>query len=404
LPNMAAAFNEKHGLSNHRRSAFLLLWLALVVVLFSLREILAPFVGAILIAYLLAPLVKNICAKKIHGVIAPRWTAVIFIYALFFGTLWLFGTLAIPKIGAEFGKLAKESETFFQELTPEKIGDYTHSVANWLEESGLPVRITAPSVPSTPLEQSSAFVVDLRDTIRNSIAELTSTLQQGLVSLLKVGPKFVVVAFRKVFMTFLIFMVAAFLLMDPSRPLAFLRSLFPSRFQNVFDEFLVQADRGLAGVVRGQVLICLINGILTFIGLYFVIGVKYSFLLSTLAMVMSLIPIFGSILSSVPIVAVALTDGWSSGFGALAWIIGIHLLEANFLNPKIIGTAARIHPALVVFVLVAGEHFYGVVGALFSVPITSLILTAFSMTHQRVMRWGDEASDTTCPAKEEGIP
>ena len=61
----------------------------------------------------------------------------------------------------------------------------------------------------------------------------------------------------------------------------------------------------------------------------------------------------------------------------LAWIIGIHLVEANFLNPKIMGDAAKIHPVLVVFALIAGEHSYGLVGALFAVPVASIIQTIF---------------------------
>ena len=61
----------------------------------------------------------------------------------------------------------------------------------------------------------------------------------------------------------------------------------------------------------------------------------------------------------------------------LGWIIVIHLVEANFLNPKIMGDAAKIHPVLVVFALIAGEHSYGLVGALFAVPVASIIQTIF---------------------------
>src|SRR5581483_11716118 len=123
-------------------------------------------------------------------------------------------------------------------------------------------------------------------------------------------------------------------------------------------------DRGLAGVVRGQLLICLVNGVLSAIG-FWLFGLKYWPILALVASVMSLIPIFGSILSSVPAVAIGLTQGFGTAVGVLAWIIGIHQLEANFLNPKIIGDAAKIHPVLVVFSLIAGEHFGGLVGALF---------------------------------------
>ena len=70
----------------------------------------------------------------------------------------------------------------------------------------------------------------------------------------------------------------------------------------------------------------------------------------------------------------------------LAWIIGIHLVEANFLNPKIMGNAAKIHPVLVVFALIAGEHSYGLVGALFAVPVASIIQTIFIYYRRRPSR------------------
>ena len=61
----------------------------------------------------------------------------------------------------------------------------------------------------------------------------------------------------------------------------------------------------------------------------------------------------------------------------LAWIVGIHQLEANFLNPKIMGDAAKIHPVLVIFSLLVGEHFFHVVGALLAVPCMSIAQSVF---------------------------
>ena len=59
------------------------------------------------------------------------------------------------------------------------------------------------------------------------------------------------------------------------------------------------------------------------------------------------------------------------------WILGIHQLEANFLNPKTIGDSAKIHPVLVVFSLIVGEHFFQLAGALFAVPYMSIAQTIF---------------------------
>ena len=75
--------------------------------------------------------------------------------------------------------------------------------------------------------------------------------------------------------------------------------------------------------------------------------------------------------------AIGLTQGFGTALGVLLWVVGIHQLEANFLNPKIIGDSAKIHPVLVVFALLLGEHFYQITGALLAVPVLSLTQTVF---------------------------
>lgn len=132
----------------------------------------------------------------------------------------------------------------------------------------------------------------------------------------------------------------------------------------------------MSGVVRGQLTICLVNATLTLIGLL-IFDVKFAFILATMAGIFSLVPIFGSIVSTIPIVLVALTSSPLTGLCALLWIIGIHILEANFLNPKIMGDSAKIHPVIILLSLLFGEHYYGIIGALLAVPIMSIILTVF---------------------------
>jgi predicted PurR-regulated permease PerM len=203
---------------------------------------------------------------------------------------------------------------------------------------------------------------------------------------LEYGQKFVTAVVAGIGRLFLVLMVAAFILVDLVRIKGFVRSLVPESYQSDYDTIVVGIDRGLSGVIRGQLLICLINGGMTYVGLK-LFHVKYPLLLAGIASTMSLVPIFGSILSSVPIVAIALISSGSfdlrQGLFVLAWICGIHLFEANFLNPKIMGDAAKIHPVLVVFALIAGEHSYGLVGALFAVPVASIIQTIFSFYRRR---------------------
>jgi predicted PurR-regulated permease PerM len=376
-----------------RKYSFPLLWAVLIGFLFLLSEVLAPILGALLIAYLLAPLVSKISKIKFkiksRAFSLPRWVTVLLIYSILGLFVWGYGMLAVPRISAEFGKLAKEGEKLFLSLTPEKIEEYSQDIKRWVEDSGLPVQIVTPDTQPSPNERQPGFVINLDEIIRKSVADFTQGAKKTFFTFLKVGPAFAVKLFRNVLMMFLILMVTAFFLIDPKKIIDFMRSLFPERLHQGFKEIIDEIDKGLAGVVRGQVLICLVNGILTFIGLL-ILGVKYPVMLSTLAAVLSLIPIFGSILSSIPIVLIALSAGVYTGLGTLGWIIGIHLLEANFLNPKIIGESAKIHPVLVIFVLLAGEHFYGLLGALFAVPVASVGIAIFRVFHRRAIAWNKE--------------
>jgi predicted PurR-regulated permease PerM len=175
---------------------------------------------------------------------------------------------------------------------------------------------------------------------------------------------------------FLILMLTAFIVMDRREIAAFFQSLPPPTHRSAYDRFVRYIDDGLAGVIRGQLVICGVNGLLTYFGLL-ILGVPYATMLSVMAAILSLIPVFGTIVSSIPIVLVATTRGVDIGLMALAWIGFIHILEANIFNPMIMGTHARMHPVVIIFALLAGEHSFGIWGALLAVPTMSLLQSSF---------------------------
>jgi predicted PurR-regulated permease PerM len=175
----------------------------------------------------------------------------------------------------------------------------------------------------------------------------------------------------------LVLMLTAFIVIDRRRISAFFGSLPPAHLKPSYQRLMEYVDRGLAGVIRGQIVICVVNGLLTWAGLQ-IFGVPYAALLALVAGVFSLIPVFGTIASSIPIVLVALTaGGFHAGLMALGWICLIHLLEANVFNPLIMGTSAEMHPVIIIFALLAGEHAFGVWGALLAVPTASIIQSCF---------------------------
>jgi predicted PurR-regulated permease PerM len=264
---------------------------------------------------------------------------------------------------------------FLNSLTPERVHQLANHAEDWLRANGIPVAIATPEdlrngVPTTGL------LVDLEKTIQDLALSLKAFTREHLGDIVTVSRNIVTSVLAGVFMTFFILMVAAFFSIDAQAIVRYITSLVPVDYGTDAQLLLERIDRSLSGVVRGQVTICLVNGTLTFVGLL-LFGVKFAFLLATVATVFSLIPIFGTILSSVPIVLLSLADGFQKGFAILLWIVGIHALEAYFLNPKIMGSAARIHPVIVAFSLIAGEKMFGLVGALFAVPAASIVVACF---------------------------
>lgn len=120
---------------------------------------------------------------------------------------------------------------------------------------------------------------------------------------------------------------------------------------------------------RAQLIISAINTLLTAIGLYF-LGIKAIALLCTIVFVCGLIPVLGMIVSSVPIVLMAVNSGGMTlGLCALVMIVFIHLLEAYVLNPRIVSSVMHINPVMTLIILYIAHSLLGLWGMLLGVPI-----------------------------------
>src|SRR3989338_8203246 len=327
------------------------LWISLFAVFWLLSEVLLPFILAILLAYVLNPLVKKI---KL-----PRWMSVLLIYSCIGIIIYLFSIFFLPELYQELIKLAKTATEKLNNLRETDLQEFAGTVDSYIKHYQLPI------AELDLFEMFHNTITELSDFIRAQSANIVFELQQLIKGILGFLFNFI-----------LVLMIAAFILVDPDRIKRFFSSLISPEDQADFDTFLSKIDSGLSGVVRGQLIICVVNAVLTLIGLL-ILKIKFALILATLAGVFSLIPIFGSIMSTIPIALVALMTSPLSSLLALLWIGAIHALEANFLNPKILGSSAHIHPILVVLALVAGQHFYGIFGALLSVPVASILLTLF---------------------------
>lgn len=369
------------------------LWLSIALVLVAFRQVLLPFGMALLVAYVIEPLVSRIAALQLRGRNVPRWAAILIIYAGFFGVVYLFSVAALPQLYREMVRLTAEAREFLNGLTPTRIAWYIRAAEEWLATNGIPIALGDESLPTDLIHaapgaaelavgadqapEGAKLHLDIEQSIRDSIASASVWLRTHFLDVVGWSQRVLAGLFGGVFSLFFVLMVTAFILIDVRGIQRFFRSLVPPDHLEGYDGLIARIDSKLAGVVRGQIVICLVNGVLTLIGLL-LLEVKFAFVLATVATVLSFIPIFGTVISTIPIVLVGLTQSFSTGVLALAWILGIHALEAYLLNPKIMGSAAKIHPAIIAFALLAGERTFGFVGALFAVPVASILLATFA--------------------------
>lgn len=409
----------------------------LTVILIVFRDVLVPFIIAVVLAYVLHPAVDWIHRRKIGRFQAPRWSAVLLIYLILFGALTIFGTTLLPRLSQETAALVRAAPEFIDIVKDEWIP----KTERWIGTSfgrlvgdadfGKPPEeveqepIAQPTIRISPTQDggheivipSSGIIIEEVSEGRYRIGAPQRRQEQGfgirrqlelaLDRVLEQGEHHAVTAIRYtqravfltvefIFRAILALMLAAFILATTPTIMEFFRSLFPPRLRDDFDQLVKRVDRGLGGVIRGQLMICLINGVLSGIG-FAIAGLRYWPVWTVLATVASLVPIFGTIVSSVPAIAVGLSQGWGTGLFVFIWIVAIHELEANIFNPKIMGDAAKMHPVIVVFALLAGAHAAGVLGALLGVPVASILQSLFRFLRARA--YEEEPSAIGLPKK-----
>lgn len=387
------------ALTDKRAQRWLLgaaLWLPALVVLLVVREVLLPFFLAAALAYVILPPVRWLSSLPIAGKRLPRWLAVVVLYVVAVAVIVISGRVFIPQLSKELTRLGQSASVAFQELSDDNIARKASAVETWVEDSGLPIRIVTAEDEESPAvddndgrDGDGVLRVDVQQMFRDALHRARAAALETAMDAASQVRVAIAFAVRFVFSALLVLMLTAFIVADSDRVVAFVYTLAPVRDRGRLQDMLHRIDRGLSGVVRGQLTICIVNGVLTLVGLL-LLKVKFAFLMATVAAVFSLVPIFGSILSTVPIVVVGLSSGVTTAVLAVLWIVGIHLLEANLLNPKIMGDAAKIHPVLVVLALVVGEHYYGLAGALFAVPIMSIVATVWKSALHRTHALDDE--------------
>ncbi|MBS4840649.1 MAG: AI-2E family transporter [Clostridium sp.] len=136
--------------------------------------------------------------------------------------------------------------------------------------------------------------------------------------------------------------------------------------------FMCDGDKFLKRYISGQLYLCGIIGILTFI-LLLSLQIKFPLWIAIFNALFNIIPYFGPIFGMVPAVIVALMISPAKALWVLIGMILIQQIEGNILSPKITGDSIEMHPFVIIVLLLIGDKFGGFIGMIVVVPIAVVI-------------------------------
>lgn len=205
------------------------------------------------------------------------------------------------------------------------------------------------------LPQNSLVSVQIQNFLTTSLSNsviLASQIASGLTGLL------------------LVFILSFYLLISKKEISQFLKNLVPSQYGEDYEFLERVVNTTFASFIRIQVFLGLTLGLITFVSLS-ILKVNYALSTSVASAIFAMIPVAGAFLFLVPPALAALTISLEKLFIVIVILILAAQLIFNFLGPRLLGQALKIHPIIVLLSFLIGYKIASVWGAIFAVPITS---------------------------------
>ena len=152
-----------------------------------------------------------------------------------------------------------------------------------------------------------------------------------------------------------------------------LANLFSKKYQEKAETIIEQVNDKLGAWLRGQFLLSLTIGFITWVSLT-TIQMPFALPLAVLAGLFEIVPTVGPIIASVPAIIVALTISPNMALLIVVLYIAIQMIENHLLVPRIMQRAVGLNPVIVIIGVIVGDRLLGIPGALLSVPFISLIV------------------------------
>lgn len=180
-----------------------------------------------------------------------------------------------------------------------------------------------------------------------------------------------------IFDVFVSIVVSIYILIERTQIINFIRkiakvSLKESTYKT-FSKYFYSSNEIFFKFLSSQIIDAVIVGILTSIAMS-ILGVKYAVLLGVMIGISNLIPYFGAIVGvGLSIIITIFTGGISKAIWLAIVVIILQQIDANIINPKIVGNSLKISPLLVIFAVTVGGAYFGVLGMFLAVPIFTVI-------------------------------
>jgi predicted PurR-regulated permease PerM len=344
----------------------------------AVRHAVFLFLVASLVALLLNPLVRALGRVRI-----PRGFGVAIVYLTF--AAWLvIAVVVLATIVMDQSQSASDRIDAYVTNEDGRTGDTAAErdldrLQAWLDDNGLG-RIQVQ-------EQGREFIADL------DVEASTRTAIDWAE-----GAALGVFAF--LFGLVLVLVISIYMLLDFNR----LRTALDRRFPPPpgAPSLLPSIETAVGGYVKGQLLVSAIIGASAGVSLWLLGTIgwlpegfeTYAILFGAWVAVAELIPYLGPWLGAIPPVLYGLVVDPLSALWVVLLFLAIHQIEGHIVIPKVMGSALRLHPLLVIFGLLAGGEIYGLPGVLVALPTLAAVRAIWEFFGRRVALEPWEGSGT----------
>jgi len=180
--------------------------------------------------------------------------------------------------------------------------------------------------------------------------------------------------FSNIIALFTIFVISFYLLIERKYLEPQLASFMGEEGAADIVRIIAKVEQQLGAWVRGQMLLGLIIGVATFIGLI-LLNLPFALPLAILAAVLEIVPIIGPVISAIPAILIALSISPLMAVATLALYFLIQQAEAHLVVPMVMRRTVGLPPLVTIPALMIGAKLAGITGILLSVPVVVTIAT-----------------------------